>query len=493
MASNVSKQDEAFREYALNAPPLKALLTVCMPLALYQALQQIFKVLDALLAAKISSDAVSAVSCLSQITLMITAIGSGLAVGGCIKISEGYGQGDYEAVRRRVATLYALAVGIGLSVIAALVPFAEPFLRLLNTPEALIRTGAGYFRVEILSLVVSFFNTVYIAIERARGHARKILLLNLAVVLVKLSLSACFVYAAGGGVIMIAVATLASQSVLLAYALFTMPRDEGAFRFSPKNIDLRRRTVFPILNLSYPVSAEKMLFAAGKVLVNAMSGTYGELTVGALGVSNNIGGLTTNWHAGLLDGASSLISQNRGAGKYRRTLQLYGWLTAVDAAIGVLGIVLISWGLPWIAAVFAQSKSEFDQAFRDMIVDIHRWELLGYVTLGVNSAALSLLLGCGYTKLTLALNVARVFLFRVPVLWCLQSFTSMGYDAVGVVMMVSNICAGLSAVLVAAPVILKIWRTPDGDAGDGASGTPPPTGGDCRGTLCRKRHPRRPV
>jgi len=456
--SAASKADETFREYALNAPAWKVLLTVCAPLALYQALQQIFKVLDALLAAKISSDAVSAVSCLTQITLMITAIGSGLAVGGCIKISEAYGKGDYETVRKRVATLYAMAVIVGLAVIVTLVPFAEPFLRLLNTPEALITAGVGYFRVEIVTLVVTFFNTVYIAIERSRGRARKILVLNMVIIAVKLSLSAYFVFVLESGVIMIAVATLAAQSVLLVYALVTMPRDEGAFRFSPVNIRMKKDTVLPIIDLSYPVSAEKMLFAAGKVLVNSMSGMYGELTVGALGISNNIGGLTTNWHAGMLDGASSLISQNRGARKYRRTLQLYGWLVLVDVLIGVIGILCVSNALPWLATVFAQSKNEFDQGFCDMIVDIHRWEMLGYITLGVNSATLALLLGYGCTKLTLVLNVARVFVFRVPVLWFLQNYTAMGAEAVGVTMMVSNICAGVSAVLAALPLLFKIRR-----------------------------------
>ena len=61
----------------------------------------------------------------------------------------------------------------------------------------------------------------------------------------------------------------------------------------------------PIFQLSLPVTAEKMLFAAGKVTVNSMAGVYG-LTAGALGVSNNIGGLTTNWHSRMLDGASSV-------------------------------------------------------------------------------------------------------------------------------------------------------------------------------------------
>ncbi len=458
MAGFVSKKDEGFRDYVLNASPLKVLLSVCTPLALYEALYMIFKVLDTLMASHIGSGEASAIACLAQITLMINALGSGLAVGGCIKISEAYGKGDYETVRRRVATLYTMAVIVSLLVVATLIPFAEGFLRLLNTSENLIAIGAGYFRVEVLSLVISFFNTVYIAIERSRGHAKKILYLNLAIIVVKLGLSALFVYVLEQGVMMIAVATLISQGLLLIYAMVTMPRDEGAFRFSVKNIRMKKDTVLPILNLSYPVAAEKMLFAGGKVIVNSMCEFYGDLTVGALGISNNIGGLTTGYHAGMLSGASALISQNRGAGKYKRTLQLYAWLVAVDMAIGAVGIALVSQTLPWLARIFAQSKDAFDPVFCDMIVQIHSWEMLGYITLGFNSATLALLLGYGYTKLTLILNVARVFVFRVPVLWALMNFTSLGTEAVGMTMMISNICAGLSSLVVAIPVVIKIRK-----------------------------------
>ncbi len=459
MATIASKKDESYREYALNASPLKVLLSVCGPLALYDGLRMVFNLLDTLMASHIGSDQVSALACLNQITLMISAIGAGLAVGGCIKISEAYGKGDYDAVRKRVATLYTMAVAVSALLAVTLIPFAEPFLRLLNTPEDLIAIGVGYFRVEILQQLVSFFNTVYIAIERSRGHARKILYLNLVIVTVKLSLSALFVYVLKcDDVTMIAVATLISQLVLLGYALLTMPRDEGAFRFSIKNIHMKKQTVLPVLNLSYPVAAEKMLFASGKVIVNSMSAFYGKLTVGALGISNNIGGLTTGFHAGMLSGASSLISQNRGAGKYKRTLTLYYWLAAVDMAIGLIGIVLVSQTLPWLARIFAQSKESFDPAFCAEIVSIHQWEMLGYITLGFNSATLALLLGYGHTKLTLLLNVARVFVFRVPVLWALQNFTDLGTEAVGLTMMISNVCAGLSSLVVAIPVVIKIRK-----------------------------------
>ena len=458
MASIVSKKDEAFRQYALTGSPFGVILSSCGPLALFQALQSVFKILDAMMASHIGADAVSAVSCLSQITLMITALGSGLAVGGCIKISEAYGRGDYETVRRRVATVYAMAVAVSVALAAVLIPFSEGFLRLLQTPEDLIQVGVGYFRIEVLTLVVNFFNTVYLAIERSRGHAKKILALNMVIIVVKLSLSAVSVYVFHGGLVMIAVATLVGQLLLLGYALVTMYRDEGAFRFSLKNIRLKKDTTLPILNLSYPVSAEKMLFAAGKVVVNSMSGLYGGLTVGALGISNNIGGLTTSWHMGFNDGAAPLISQNRGAGKYKRTLQLYWRLLLIDVAIGVAGLLLVSSTLPWLARIFAQSEAEFDQNFCDMIISIHQWEMLGYITLGINSATIALLLGYGYTKLTMLLNVARVFAFRVPVLWFLQRFTDLGAEAVGVTMMVSNVCVGLTAVIVAIPVVRKIRR-----------------------------------
>lgn len=458
MAMGVSKQDESFREYALTGPALKVLLAVCLPLALYQALQSIFSILDTLMASHISASSVSAVAVLNQIKSMISAIGGGLSMGGCIKVSESYGRGDYDAVRRQVSTLYAITVGVGVVLIGALIPFARPFLALLQTPEELIDAGIGYFRVEILTLVVVFFNNVYIATEKARGHSRKILVLNMVVILTKLALTALFVYVLDQGVIMISVATLCGQLLLLGYAVCTMPRDEGAFRFGRSNIEWRRRTILPMLNLSYPVAAEKMLFQAGKVTINSMAGAYGSLTAGALGISNNIGGLTTGWQSGMQDGAAPLISQNRGAGKYRRTLVLYAWLVVVNVAIGAIGLVAVTQALPWLAQVFAQSKNQFDPVFQQMIVDIHSYEKLGYITLGLHSATLALLLGYGYTKLTMVLNVARVFVFRVPVLWYLQRFTTIGPEAVGVTMMVSNLSVGVCAVLFAIPVILHILK-----------------------------------
>jgi Na+-driven multidrug efflux pump len=206
-----------------------------------------------------------------------------------------------------------------------------------------------------------------------------------------------------------------------------------------------------------------MLFAAGKVIVNSMSGLYGPLTVGALGISNNIGGLTTNWHTGTHDGASALVSQNRGAGKYKRTVQIFWRLAIINMIIGLIGYLAVTFTLPLLAEIFARSKDSFDQTFCDMIVDIHRYEMMGYITLGLASAADAFLIGMGRAKTVMLLNVSRVFLFRVPVLLLLQKFTNMGPEAVGVTMMTSNVSTGIVSFIVVLPTLIKTRKMEDAD------------------------------
>ena len=57
------------------------------------------------------------------------------------------------------------------------------------------------------------------------------------------------------------------------------------------------------------------------------------------------------------------------------------------------------------------------------------------------------------------MNFCRVFVFRIPVLWALQRFTTLGNVSVGIVMVVSNVCSGILAAIIAAIEIRKICRS----------------------------------
>ena len=421
----------------------------------YQMLSQIFTILDTMMAAHISEESVSAVAYLAQLNSILSAVGGGLAVGAGIQISRAYGEGNLTLVRQRVSSLYALCLFVGVTMLTIILPFKNSFLYLAGTPDSLIAVGSKYFIVQLFVMVVTFLNNVYIAVERARGNASRIFWLNLLVIGIKLSLTALFVYILNSGLVMIAVASLASQVVLLGFALRNSIFGKSAFTFSAKAVTVQQCVVAPMVENSVPVIAEKAFFAFGKTVVNAMCTVYGALMVGAMGVSNNLGGITTNPQNGYQEGAAAIISQNFGAGKYRRVLKAFVSVLVIDVAVGAVISGMELWQMDALANLFDSGSAEFHA----MITLVYRYEALGAVPLGINAAVMSLLYGLGKTRLTLILNVARVFVFRIPVFWFLQHYTTLGQASVGVVMMVSNISVTLMAVVVAGVVIRNFRRT----------------------------------
>ena len=51
-----------------------------------------------------------------------------------------------------------------------------------------------------------------------------------------------------------------------------------------------------------------------------------------------------------------------------------------------------------------------------------------------------------------------VFGFPVPVLWAFRQFTSLGAEAVGMTMMVSNVSTGIAAIAIAIPIVRRILK-----------------------------------
>ncbi len=455
MKTVLSKRDEKYLQRSLNDTMWKVVLMIGTPLALYQGLQQIFSILDTMMAAHISKESVSAVAYLSQLNHLLSAVGGGLAVGAGIQISRAFGEGNTDMVHKRVSSLYALSFAVGMIMLVMILPFTSQFLKLAGTPETLIAVGSQYFVVQLFTMVITFLNNVYIAVERARGNAARIFRLNIGVIAVKLSLTAVFVYLLDGDLVMIGLASLLSQVFLFAFALKYSFLEEGAFSFSLRAVTTERKVVSPMIERSWPVITEKALFSFGKTIVNSMCTLYGDTMVGAMGVSNNLGGITTNPQNGYQEGAASIISQNLGAGRYRRVLEAFRAVLIIDVILGAVISALELWQLDALAGLFDSGSIEFHR----MIMTVYRYEALGAVPLGINAAVMALLYGLGRTKLTLIINLARVFIFRIPVFWFLQNCTNFGEASVGIVMMVSNVSVAVLASAVAWRVIRQYKKT----------------------------------
>lgn len=447
--------DEKYRSYVLSESMWRVLLRTGAPLAFYESLNTLYKILDSLMASHINAESVSTVAYLAQINLLISSIGQGLTVGSSLKISEAYGAGDYELVRKRVSSMFAVC-GILDAFVVLMIPFATVLLRLANTPEEMIAMGAVYFQLELAGIAITFLNNAYIAIERVRGNTQRIFYLNMMVILIKLSLTAIFVYALNSGIMMISVASMISQFVLLVVGAYHMLRPGSAFGFSLKNVSLTRETLSPLFKISFPVIVERAAFAAGKVIVNSMCAVYGSLTVGALVICNNVTGLFSNAASGIQSGASAIMSQNMGAEKPKRALDALKKTFIINFIICSVGTVILLLGMNTISYFYANSAEGFNYEFQDIIKSIFVLDTLGTVIpWGISAAVEAFLYGIGKTKEILFINVCRLFVFRIGLLWILQNFTFLGNRSVGFVMMGSN---SLTAVLACIIVVFEVRK-----------------------------------
>ena len=187
MGLQVDPKELKKRQFFLEGNIPKAVLSVCLPMALFQLINELFRVFDLVITSQINPESVSAVSFFNQLNNSIVSVGTGLSIGAGILIAGLYGAGEYERLKTTVNTTFFMAGAAALVLVAGLILGARPILRLANTPAQLVEIGLNYYRITALNLFFTFFNNVYIAIEKARGNGSKIMRINFAMALTKFS------------------------------------------------------------------------------------------------------------------------------------------------------------------------------------------------------------------------------------------------------------------------------------------------------------------
>ena len=86
--------------------------------------------------------------------------------------------------------------------------------------------------------------------------------------------------------------------------------------------------------------------------------------------------------------------------------------------VGIVGWILIRFVFQGaLIGLYSQEQDpEHAQEFMNYVRMIHNYDSWSIPSLAINSAVLGLLYGFGKTKITMAINIARAFVFRIPIL-----------------------------------------------------------------------------
>lgn len=451
--SVVSEKDRKRREFILNGKPMAVVLNISLPLILLGAFSYLSSIIDTVVVARSDNDALSSVVMISQIKSLFTALGAGFATGGSIIVSRLIGRGEYPKAKQVANTIITLFFGFAVVLISVLTPTAGGILRLAGLTDDMIKSGLGYFRIQIVSIGVSMFNSNFLGLEKARGATLNILLVNIMSMSVKLIFTVVFVAVLNFGTNMVAASTLIADISVTCYAVVMLVRRKYLFHFSIRNSRFTRDFLFPLCSLSIPVFLGKFVFSMGKVIVNRLAIGYGPEAPGALGVSNQISGSVTNISNCTEDSESSIESYNLSAKQYSRMIQIFWCTLAVNMTISIVGFIILTVFKSPISMYFADGSIEK----AELIEKIFSFEKIGIVALGINSAVNGLIYGIGYTKLSMIVNLSRLFVFRIPsMLIMINGFPQLGAESLGIAMLISNVGIGLMSVVIGVVCLLRI-------------------------------------
>lgn len=452
-ASIVSEKDRRRREFILNGRPMAVVLSISLPLILLGAFSYLSSIIDTVVVAKIDNNALSSVVMISQIKNLFTALGSGFATGGSIIVARLIGRNEYDTAKQAANTMISIFALGALLLVTVLMPLSKGILLLMGLTEDMADSGLGYFRIQLVSIGVLMFNTVFLGLEKARGATVNILFVNIMSMSLKLLFTVTFVSVFYQGTETVALSTLMADISVTCYAAVMLIRKRYLFHYSFKNTRFKKEFIFPLCSMSIPVFLGKFVFSMGKVIVNSLAIGYGEDAPGALGVSNQISGSVTNITNCTEDSESSIESYNLSAGYYSRMIKIFFCTLTVNLIISSVGFLILTVFKDSISMYFADGNPE--KAL--LIGKIFGYERIGITALGVNAAVNGLVYGIGYTKLSMVCNLARLFVFRIPsMLIMINCFPDMGAESLGIAMLISNVGIGLMSVVIGTVCLIKI-------------------------------------
>ncbi|WP_235949734.1 MATE family efflux transporter [Paenibacillus apii] len=405
---------------------IKVILALAIPSMIENFLQTIVGFVDTLFVSRIGLNEVAAVGVTNAIMAVYIAVFMAMGVGTSSLIARSVGAGDIgkaKAIARQSAWISAL-LGLAFGIITLL--FAEPLLRLMGAEPEVLADSAVYFRIVAIPSVFLSLMTVFGSILRAAGDTKTPMKVGIWMNMVHIALDYVLIFGlfgwSGWGIAGAAWATSAVR-VIGAIALFIH------IRRSKLSFSIRKRGsseyTLPLLKLSAPAAAERLIMRFGQVLYFGLIVRIGTDVYAAHILAGNIEIFSYMPGYGLAVAATTLVGQNLGANKQEDARQ-YGLLTmwiavAFMTAVGILMFVFSPVAARW----FTQ-----DAAVIGMVTTALRIDAFAQPFLAVGLVIAGALQGAGDTKSPMYSTAIGMWLIRVVGVYVLCLYFNMGIAGV---------------------------------------------------------------
>lgn len=350
----------------------QALKKLIIPLIIEQALAVTVGMVDTIMVSSVGEAAVSGISLVDMINILLINIFAALATGGAVVSSQFIGAQKRDRANASASQLLFVTLVVSLLFAIAALAFKRPILNLVfGRIEADVMGNAlTYLFYSALSYPFLALYNACAALFRSMGNSRISMLTSLLMNGINIVGNAILIYGFNMGVAGAAIATLFSRIVAAIVMLVLIARSSNLIyvdfktKFRPDWAMIKK-----ILYIGVPNSFENSFFQLGKILVLSIVTMFGTMQITANAVANNLAsfGCIPGQAMGL--SLITIVGQCVGARDTKQAVYYTKRVLKYSHAAVLITNLFVIVCLPWILQMYSLSAETAQYA--TIIILIH--------------------------------------------------------------------------------------------------------------------------
>ena len=322
----------------------KMIADLLIPVVLEQLLNSIMGTADTMMVSNVGSAAISAVSLVDSINVLVIQAFSALAAGGAIVCAQYIGQKNVKRANESARQVLFIITAISVVISLICLVFQKPMLRLIfgSVEAEVMRASEIYFFYTALSFPFIAAYDSAASIFRAQDNTKGPMLISMISNVMNIAGNAMLIWGFHMGVAGAALATLISRVFCAVVVLAQLRQDRQPIvvrdylKIRPDGKMIRR-----VLALGIPSGIENSMFQLGKLAIQSSVSTLGTVAIAAQAMTNILENLNGIAAIGVGIGLMTVVGQCLRAGRKDEAVYYIKKLSVLAEIIVVASCLLV--------------------------------------------------------------------------------------------------------------------------------------------------------
>lgn len=325
----------------------KMLRALLVPIIMEQLLNALMGTVDTMMVSNVGSAAISAVSLVDSINVLIIQAFSALAAGGTIICTQYLGQKNHEMANKSARQALFIITAISVFIVVLGLAFRAPLLSFIfgKVDADVMENSMVYFFYTVLSYPFIALYDAGASIFRAQENTRGPMVISIISNVMNIVGNGILIWVFHMGVAGAAISTLVSRIFCAVVVLYQLRKNRQPIVVRDYlKIRPDGKMIGRILALGIPSGIENSMFQLGKLAIQSTVSTLGTAAIAAQAMTNILENLNGIAAIGVGVGLMTIVGQCLGAGRqdeavyYIKKLCVIAEVIIIISCLGVFAL-----------------------------------------------------------------------------------------------------------------------------------------------------------